>query len=475
MVRHNRLGLSWTIATVAFVACGDSTGPSEVSSVVVTPAAATVVSLGDTVQLTATALDADGNTITGATFVWASSDPATATVSDAGVVTAIASGTATVTAANGGVTSNGAAITVQQDVATIDVSPDTLSFAALGSVDTLDAVARDARGSLIPDVTFTWVSGNTDVATVSSDGVVTSVGNDTTTVTAAFQAVAGTAIVAVAQTVNSLELSGDSAALIVGDTIVLAATAKDANNNLVVNASVTWSTSDMTVATVDAQGLVRAVGDGAATITAAAGSATGVATLTVADSVASYIVTFDATWSAETHPVSFPGNPHFSRLIGGTHNAEVVVWQVGTAASTGIKDMAELGATSPLDSEIEAAIQAGTAWRLLQGGNIGLSPGSASPLAFEIHAEFPLVTLVSMIAPSPDWFVGVHSMSLFANGAWIDRIVIELAPYDAGTDSGVIYTSSNLPTQPPVAISLLDTVPFDMNQVLGTFTFERQQ
>ncbi len=100
MVRHNRLGLSWTIATVAFVACGDSTGPSEVSSVVVTPAAATVVSLGDTVQLTATAQDADGNTITGATFVWASSDPATAAVSDAGVVTAIASGTTTVTAAN---------------------------------------------------------------------------------------------------------------------------------------------------------------------------------------------------------------------------------------------------------------------------------------------------------------------------------------------------------------------------------------
>ena len=390
MVRHNRLGLSWTIAAVAFVACGDSTGPSEVSSVVVTPAAATVVSLGDTVQLTATALDADGNTITGAMFVWASSDPATAAVSDAGVVTAIASGTATVTAANGGVTSNGAAITVQQEV-------------------------------------------------------------------------------------TSLELSSDSAAIIVGDTLMLAATAKDANNSLVVDASVTWSTSDMTVATVDAQGLVRAVGDGAATITAAAGSATGVATLTVADSVASYIVTFDATWSAGTHPVSFPGNPHFSRLIGGTHNAEVVVWQVGSAASTGIKDMAERGTTSPLDSEIEAAIQAGTAWRLLQGGNIGLSPGSADPLAFEIHADFPLVTLVSMIAPSPDWFVGVSAMSLFADGAWMDRIVIELAPYDAGTDSGVIYTSANLATQPPVAISKLDTSPFDMNQVLGTFTFERQQ
>ena len=391
MQRHNWLAVSWTIATVVFVACGDSTGPSDASSVVVTPASATVVSLGATVQFTAMALDAAGNTITGATFLWASSDPATATVSDAGVLTAIANGTATVTAASAGVTSNGAAITVQQEVASIDISPDTVSF------------------------------------------------------------------------------------IIVGDTLILAAMAKDANNNLVVNASVTWSTSDTAVATVDAEGLVRAIGDGAATITAAAGSVTGVATLTVADSVVSYIVTFDATWSAETHPVSFPSNPHFSGLIGGTHNADLVVWQVGSAASTGIKDMAELGSTSPLDSEIEAGIQAGTAWRLLRGGNLNPSPGSAGPLAFEIHADFPLVTLVSMIAPSPDWFVGVSAMSLFADGVWIDRIVIELAPYDAGTDSGVIYKSSNLPTQPPVAISKLDTSPFDTNQVLGTFTFERQQ
>ena len=390
MLRHNWLGVCGTIATVVFFACNDSTGPSEPSSIVVTPDTATVVSLGATVQLAATALDADGNTIIGAMKTWASSDLAIATVSNAGMVTAIANGTATVTAASGGVTSNGAAITVQQEVA-------------------------------------------------------------------------------------SVELSGDSAAIIVGDTLVLAAMAKDANDSLVVSVSVTWSTSDMTVATVDTQGLVRAVGDGTATITAAAESVTGVMTLAVADSVASYIVTFDATWSAATQPVSFPGNPHFSRLIGGTHNADLVVWELASLASTGMKDMAELGSTSPLDSEIEAAIQAGTAWRLLQGGNIGLSPGSANPLAFEIHADLPLVTLVSMVAPSPDWFVGVSAMSLFEGGTWIDRIVIELVAYDAGTDSGVSYTSANLATAPPATISKLVTSPFATNQVMGTFTFERQQ
>ena len=35
---------------------------------------------------------------------------------------------------------------------------------------------------------------------------------------------------------------------------------------------------------------------------------------------ARYRVTFQATWSAETHPTNFPANPHFSGLVGATHN-----------------------------------------------------------------------------------------------------------------------------------------------------------
>ena len=71
---------------------------------------------------------------------------------------------------------------------------------------------------------------------------------------------------------------------------------------------------------------------------------------------ARYRVTFEATWSAATHPTSFPGNPHFSPLIGGSHSARVVFWQPGGTASTGIEAMAEQGSTSPFDAEIQAAI-----------------------------------------------------------------------------------------------------------------------
>jgi len=183
-----------------------------------------------------------------------------------------------------------------------------------------------------------------------------------------------------------------------------------------------------------------------------------------------YNITFEATWSAETHPLDFPSNPHFSGLIGGNHNDQVSFWQVGELASLGIQRMAEWGSQSPLDDEVEAAIVAGHAEAVIRGGGIGVSPGSVSE-TFSVSQEFPLVTLVTMIAPSPDWFVGVSGVSLFEAGAWVEELVLELLPYDAGTDSGPSYASPDQPTMPPEPIYLKTDGPFAGGVPLGTFTF----
>ena len=190
---------------------------------------------------------------------------------------------------------------------------------------------------------------------------------------------------------------------------------------------------------------------------------------------ARYRVTFDATWSAATHPQMTPGTPHFSRLIGGTHSDRVVFWEPGALASPGIEDMAERGRTSPLDEEIRAAIAAGTAEGLIEGQNIPLSPGSTS-IEFMIGPEHPLVTLVSMLAPSPDWFVGVHGLSLLENGEWIEEITVPLEAYDAGTDSGGTFRAANADTDPPESISRIEEAPLspDGNVTpVGSFTFVR--
>ena len=147
----------------------------------------------------------------------------------------------------------------------------------------------------------------------------------------------------------------------------------------------------------------------------------------------------------------------------------------GVLASSGIQRMAEEGSKTPLDMDVMAAITADTAEFLLSGGGLSDSPDTVS-LEFTISQSFPRVTLVSMIAPSPDWFVGVTGVPLFDMGAWRDEVRIDLPPWDAGTDSGTTFQAPDEETRPHVPISRITTFPFlNGGQVLpiGTFTFVR--
>lgn len=190
---------------------------------------------------------------------------------------------------------------------------------------------------------------------------------------------------------------------------------------------------------------------------------------------ARYSVTFEASWRREAHPDDFPPDPHFSRLVGGTHSSRVRLWTPGGMASAGIEAMAEQGRTSPLDTEVQAAIAAGTGFSLVLGGNIPRSPGVATA-EFEIGRDHPLVSLVTMVAPSPDWFVGVDSLSLVAGGDWVAERTVTLYPWDAGTDSGPSYASPDRDTQPAQGIHALLGHPVAVEGAVapfGTFTFRR--
>lgn len=190
---------------------------------------------------------------------------------------------------------------------------------------------------------------------------------------------------------------------------------------------------------------------------------------------ARYQLTFEATWSSETHPIDFPPNPHFSGLIGAAHNPTVYLWQEGGTATAGIENMAETGGKSPLDSEIDALISSGDACAIISGGGINPSPGLVT-VTLVVDQDCPVVSVVSMIAPSPDWFVGVSGLRLYENGRWIEHKVVDLFPYDAGTDSGASYSSLDEPTGSPEGIRRIETEPLVVNgsvPALGTFTFTR--
>jgi hypothetical protein len=161
--------------------------------------------------------------------------------------------------------------------------------------------------------------------------------------------------------------------------------------------------------------------------------------------------------------------------VGGLHNELITFWESGRTASQGIQRMAEFGGQSTLLSEVNASIAAGTSNRTLSGSGIGSGTGSAA-LRFRIDSSHPLVTLTSMIAPSPDWFVGVHGLPLLENGAWVSQKTVMLYPYDAGTDSGVTFRSLDQVTVPRGVITPIGTPPLGENGTaapLGTFTFTR--
>lgn len=189
-------------------------------------------------------------------------------------------------------------------------------------------------------------------------------------------------------------------------------------------------------------------------------------------SMARYQIIFNSTWSNETHPnANFPGGAHYSPLIGATHNDSVSLWSSGGMASPGIEQMAETGGTNILRTEIQAVIDAGNADQFVTGNGLASTPGTLMSNEFTATAEFPLLSLVTMIAPSPDWFIGVHDYELMdENGEWKRQLVVELLPYDAGTDDGTEYGSPNADSEPQQPITALTgQAPFTA-QSLGSFT-----
>ena len=199
--------------------------------------------------------------------------------------------------------------------------------------------------------------------------------------------------------------------------------------------------------------------------------------MAMAQGVATYELTFTSTWTADTHPTNYPPNPHFSGMIGATHNDAVKFWETGAVASDGIKQMAELGAKSALRSEINRAKGDDNADAIIDGRGLGRPPTSAK-VTFDIRPPWNLVTVTSMLAPSPDWFVGVRKLNLLDEGMnWIDTLEVDLFVYDAGTDSGSNYTSPNQATNPRENIRRITESPFLVDgevKPVGTFRFALQ-
>ena len=223
----------------------------------------------ETAQLTATVTpeDAADRSVT-----WSSSDNSIATVSSEGVVTAIKAGTATITATTNDGSNLKATCTVT--VSIMPVSSITLNLTEKtleeGETVNLTATVQPANAS---NKTLSWTSSDESVATVDANGTVTAVKEGTATITAKAtdgsnaSASCTVTVKAPVVLVESITLNVTEQTLIEGETLALTANVTPENAT---NKTLTWTSSDESVATVDANGNVTAVKEGTATITAKA-------------------------------------------------------------------------------------------------------------------------------------------------------------------------------------------------------------
>lgn len=173
---------------------------------------------------------------------------------------------------------------------------------------------------------------------------------------------------------------------------------------------------------------------------------------------ATYEVTFIGNWLDATHGGSLPSNAHFSKAVGLTHKTGISIFNSDEIASNGIEEMAETGKTSILKTEIGNIVNSNNSFGFIEGESLATSVG-IKKFKFKMHRDYPLVTLVSMIAPSPDWFIAVKDIELHNGKEFIRNTVVEANAYDSGTDNGSDYTSANEDTNPKDVIHKIDSLP----------------
>ncbi|WP_420439640.1 leucine-rich repeat domain-containing protein [Candidatus Palauibacter sp.] len=157
----------------------------------------------------------------------------------------------------------------------VRVSPASAALTAVGATVQLTAEVRDQNGQPITGATVEWTSSTDSVAVVDSMGLTRAAGNGEATITAAAGTVSGSVALTVRQVASTVSVSPSADTLVAGDTVRLAADALDENGHAVRGAVFSWSSGDSSVATVDTLGLVTALSQGEAIISAASGPSTG--------------------------------------------------------------------------------------------------------------------------------------------------------------------------------------------------------
>ena len=254
--------------------------PTPVATVRLTPTSRDLL-VGQTVQVIAEALDAQGNLLTGRPMTFTTSNVTVATVSTAGLVVALEPGSTIITAASEGKSAVASITVTSVPVASVAVTPNA-SDVVVGQTTQLKAEPRDASDQPLAGRAVSWSTSAPNVASVSSTGLVTAIAPGSATISATSEGKSGTSAINVSpKPVSAVIISPGQGSVIVGQTLQLGGQVTDDQGNVLSGRPVTFTSGSPAVATVSATGLVTGVAPGSATITATSEGKTGTATVTV--------------------------------------------------------------------------------------------------------------------------------------------------------------------------------------------------
>ncbi|KAH8405747.1 hypothetical protein KR215_008267 [Drosophila sulfurigaster] len=173
---------------------------------------------------------------------------------------------------------------------------------------------------------------------------------------------------------------------------------------------------------------------------------------------AKYEIVLESKWGRNTHAKDFPsekGRTRIGDVIGASHSSSYRYWAYGGRASIGVQEMAEHGSTRSLEQEIRDNTQNGEVRTIIKApGIVNRENVYGTTLAnARVDPQHHQISLAAKVDPSPDWILGVAGLELcLSNCTWLERKVLNLYPWDIGTDSGPSYMSPDQPQVPPDVI-----------------------
>jgi len=388
-------------------------------SVGVTPASSSVAA-GLTHQLTATGVYSDNSThdLT-ASVAWSSADTTVAAVSNSaganGLVTAVSPGSTTITATMGGISGTTTMTVTGATLVSVGVTPAspmmakglTRQFTATGVYS--DNSTHDLTASVA------WSSSDTTIATIGNttgaSGLVSAVAPGTTTIQATVGGLSGTTILSVtAAALVSIGMTPTSPSIANGTSQQLTATGTYTDNSTQnLTTSVTWSSSDTTIAAVSNatgfNGLTTTLKQGVVTVTAALGGVSGSTTLTVTPATLESIAV----------------TPTSSSIANGTSHTFIAT---GTYTDNSTQNLTASVAWSSSDATIatvsNAAGSSGLATTLKQGSvTITAALGSVSGSTILTVTPGALVSIA--VTPTSSSIANGTSQQFTATGTYTDN------------------------------------------------------